>query len=88
MTLSVQFFTHMATYIYETIPDDPKKKSIRFEVQQSMNDKPLEKHPETGEKVRRVIVGGLGFISSGKEHTSSGHHDHGCGCGGSCSCGH
>ncbi len=79
----------MATYIYETIPSDPKKKPVQFEVQQGMNDKPLETHPKTGEKVRRVITGGMGFISKGNSDSGSKHHHHGgCGCGGGCGCSH
>jgi predicted nucleic acid-binding Zn ribbon protein len=50
----------MPTYIYETVCDDPAK-ARRFEVDQRMSEKPLTKHPETGEPVRRVITGGLGF---------------------------
>lgn len=53
----------MATYIYETIPGKLGAKPKKFEVQQSMNDAPLTKHPETGEPVRRVIAGGYGFIA-------------------------
>jgi predicted nucleic acid-binding Zn ribbon protein len=51
----------MPTYIYETT--DPKKPVRRFEVRQSMKDAPLKKDPETGEPVRRVISGGLGYMS-------------------------
>ncbi len=53
----------MATYIYETILRKSGAKPKKFEVQQSMNDAPLTKHPETGEPVRRVIAGGYGFIA-------------------------
>ncbi len=53
----------MTTYIYETIPQTPRGKPRRFEVQQSMRDKPLTEHPETGEPVRRVIAGGYGLIT-------------------------
>ncbi len=53
----------MTTYVYETIPQKPGAKPKRFEVQQSMKDSPLTKHPETGEPVRRVIAGGFGFIA-------------------------
>ena len=55
----------MATYVYETVPQSPKQKPRRFEVQQKMSDPPLEKHPETGEPVRRVIVGGSGWVTHG-----------------------
>ena len=53
----------MATYIYETT--DPTKPVRHFELQQSMKDEPLTKHPETGEAIRRVITGGFGYMSSG-----------------------
>lgn len=55
----------MATYIYETVPTNPKQKPRRFEVQQSMKDAPLTKDPETGLPVRRVISGGCGNIMRG-----------------------
>lgn len=51
----------MPTYIYETT--DPKKPVRRFEVRQSMKDAPLTTDPETGERVRRVISGGLDPMS-------------------------
>jgi predicted nucleic acid-binding Zn ribbon protein len=51
----------MPTYIYETT--DPQKPVRRFEVRQSMKDAPLTADPETGESVRRVISGGLGYMS-------------------------
>ena len=50
----------MPTYEYETIPQKKGQKPKRFEVQQSMKDDALTKHPETGEPVRRVISGGSG----------------------------
>jgi predicted nucleic acid-binding Zn ribbon protein len=46
----------MPTYIYET--DDGE----RFEIFQSMRDSALVVHPLSGEPVRRVITGGLGFF--------------------------
>ncbi len=52
----------MPTYVYETVPKDPTAKPRRFEIQQRMADSPLRRHPETGETVRRVISGGLGFL--------------------------
>ena len=55
----------MATYIYETIPNDPKGKPRQFEVQQKMSDPPLKVDPETGLPVRRVITGGSGNIFRG-----------------------
>ncbi|MFM1770827.1 MAG: hypothetical protein RJA22_3356 [Verrucomicrobiota bacterium] len=55
----------MAVYVYETIPRNPKEKPRRFEVQQRMSDPPLKKDPETGQPVRRVIVGGSGLVTHG-----------------------
>ena len=51
----------MPTYVYETT--NPKTPVRRFEVRQSMKDAPLTTDPETGEPVRRVISGGLGYMS-------------------------
>ena len=53
----------MATYLYETT--GPKKPARRFEIQQSMKDAPLTHDPATGEPIRRVITGGLGYMSKG-----------------------
>ena len=44
----------MPTYDYAVIKPDGTL-GERFEVFQSMSDKPLEKHPETGEPVKRMI---------------------------------
>lgn len=53
----------MATYLYETT--DSRKPVRRFELQQSMKDAALTRHPETGEPIRRVITGGLGVMVKG-----------------------
>lgn len=55
----------MATYVYETIPDDPKVQPSRFEIEQKMTDPPLKVDPKTGLRVRRVIVGGSGIVTHG-----------------------
>ena len=55
----------MATYVYETIPKNPKDKPRRFEVQQKMSDPPLKIDPESGLPVRRVIIGGSGWVTHG-----------------------
>jgi hypothetical protein len=55
----------MATYVYETIPKKPGEKPKRYEIQHSMKDEPLKKHPETGEPIRRIVFGGLGLMSRG-----------------------
>ena len=49
----------MPTYIYETIPNRKNEKPTRFELRQSIKDNPISEHPETGQKVRRVISGGI-----------------------------
>jgi predicted nucleic acid-binding Zn ribbon protein len=53
----------MATYIYETT--DETKPVQKFEIQHSMKDEPLTRHPETGEAIRRVITGGFGYAATG-----------------------
>ena len=55
----------MATYVYETIPRNPKAKPRRFEVEQKMSDAPLKVDPKTGLPVRRVMVGGSGLVTHG-----------------------
>lgn len=55
----------MATYVYETIPKNPKAKPRRFEVEQRMSDAPLKVDPKTGLPVRRVISGGSGIVTHG-----------------------
>ncbi len=55
----------MATYVYETIPDNPRVKPRRFEVEQKMSDPPLKVDPKSGLPVRRVIVGGSGLVTHG-----------------------
>ena len=77
----------MATYTYETIPTKAGQKVRRYEIQQPMKDDALTHHPETGEAIRRVITGGLGFIGGG-EGEGHGHGGGGGGCcGGGCGCG-
>ena len=66
----------MTTYVYETIPAKPGEKPRYFEIKQNMNDKPLTKHPKTGEPIRRVVLGGFGTLSS-KPASNSGSA---CGC--------
>lgn len=50
----------MPTYDYECT-----ECGYTFEYFQSMNDDPLEKCPECGGKVKRLIGGGLGIIFKG-----------------------
>ena len=73
----------MATYLYETIPSKPGEEPSSFEVQQSMKDEPLTRHPETGQPIRRVITGGFGFVSKGKTDPA---YAPSTGCGSGCGC--
>jgi len=76
----------MAIYTYETIPSAPDQPVRTYEIRQSMKDAALSTHPETGEPIRRIITGGLGFMSSGKGGASAAPSSgHGCGAG--CGCG-
>ncbi len=70
----------MPTYVYETIG----RPARRYEIKQSMKDDALRTHPETGEEIRRVITGGLGYLAKSKNGTAS-PASHGCGSG-SCGC--
>ena len=67
----------MTTYVYETIPSRPGEKARYFEIKQSMNDPALTHHPETGEAIRRVVLGGFGTLSS---KSGAGSSSAGCGC--------
>jgi len=73
----------MTTYVYETIPAKAGEEVRRYEIRQSMKDAPLTKHPETGEPIRRVITGGLGFVNSsgrGESKLAPRRSSHGGGC--------
>ncbi len=76
----------MPTYIYETT--DETKPPRHFEIQHSMKDAPLTKHPETGEPIRRVISGGYGYMAKGNapRHADMQRNMGGgsCGTGGGC----
>lgn len=50
----------MPTYEYK------REDGTTFEVWQGINDEPLEKCPETGQKVRRLISGGGGVVYKGE----------------------
>jgi predicted nucleic acid-binding Zn ribbon protein len=54
----------MPIYVYETIPERAETPVQRFEIWQRMTDEPLKFHPETGEPVRRIIIGGIGAPES------------------------
>jgi len=76
-------------YVYETVPEEAGAKPRRFEVKQSMNDRPLTHDPETGLPVRRVISGGFlmlkgddaGDCATGTCETPRPQHSCGSGCG-------
>jgi len=72
----------MTTYVYETIPSKAGEKPRYFEIQQSMNAAALKQHPETGEPIRRVVLGGFGVLSS----KTASNFSSSCGCapGGCC----
>ena len=73
----------MTTYVYETIPSTPGDKPRYFEIKQSIKDAPLTAHPETGETIRRVVLGGIGLIKKGE---TGGSQSGTCGCGPSGCC--
>lgn len=70
----------MTTYIYETIPSNPEEKPKLYEIKQSMKDDALTHHPETGEPIRRVILGGYGLMKGSSESSSSCCQPGGCCC--------
>jgi predicted nucleic acid-binding Zn ribbon protein len=75
----------MTTYLYETIPQKSGAKPRHFEIKQSMNDQPLTRHPDTGEPIRRVLVGGFGVLSGASQPakqpaTRRTHCGPSCGC--------
>lgn len=77
----------MPTYVYETIPQFEGDQPKRFEIRQSMKDAPLTQHPDSGQPVRRVPIGGTGLMggsSGGSSFPSSGGGGGSCGTG--CGC--
>jgi hypothetical protein len=61
----------MTTYVYETIPRKPGEQPKYYEIRQSMKDAPLERHPETGEPIRRVMQGGFGILTGGRSRETA-----------------
>jgi predicted nucleic acid-binding Zn ribbon protein len=76
----------MAIYIYETVPSQADEPVRTFEIRQSMKDAALTKHPETGERIRRVITGGLGVMTSSKGGPPPRPSFGSACCGGGCGC--
>lgn len=74
----------MPTYVYETIPQTEAETPQRFELKQSMMDAALTQHPQTGQPVRRVPIGGTGLMGGGSAGASApsggGSCGTGCGC--------
>jgi predicted nucleic acid-binding Zn ribbon protein len=62
----------MTTYVYESIPSKPGQKPHYYEIKQNMNANPLTSHPETGELIRRVVLGGFGVLSGKSADSGSG----------------
>jgi predicted nucleic acid-binding Zn ribbon protein len=74
----------MPIYVYETIPARAGEKPAYYEIPQRMADEPLATHPQTGERIRRVILGGFGVLSSIGRKGSTGRKSNGCGPGYCC----
>lgn len=79
----------MPTYVYETIPSKKGEQARRFELRQSMKEEALSRHPETGERIRRLVTGGLGLLAStkGASPAAAPAPRGGC-CSGACGCHH
>jgi predicted nucleic acid-binding Zn ribbon protein len=69
----------MPTYIYETIPESCCAEAKHYEIEQNEQDAPLTRHPETGETIKRVLLGGKELIKKEEPGGSCG-----CGAGGCC----
>jgi predicted nucleic acid-binding Zn ribbon protein len=61
----------MTTYVYETIPSKAGERPRYYEIKQSMSEAPLTTHPETGEPIQRVVLGGFGVLRGGSPDTGS-----------------
>jgi len=73
----------MPIYVYETIPGEAGAGPKYYEIRQSMRDEPLTTHPDTGEPIRRFILGGFGILTSargGEGRGRAGSGDCGSGC--------
>ncbi|MEP6670340.1 MAG: zinc ribbon domain-containing protein [Chthoniobacter sp.] len=73
----------MPTYLYETIPASCCEEPKHYEIQQGTTDALLTHHPETGEPIKRVVLGGYGAAKADEPSASA---DGGCGCGPSGCC--
>lgn len=70
----------MPIYVYQTIPETVGEKPTYFEFQQSIKDPAFTVHPETGEPIRRVMLGGFGILSSTGGRRSQSTCGPGCAC--------
>lgn len=77
------FCLPMPTYVYETIPQFEGDVPKRFEIRQSMKDDALTQHPDSGQPVRRVPIGGTGVMGSS---STGGSASNGASCGSGCGC--
>ena len=75
----------MTACVCETMPSKAGEKPRYHEIKQSMSDAPLAKHPETGQPIRRVVLGGFGVLPSGKSGGDDTSPGNSC-CGPSCGC--
>jgi predicted nucleic acid-binding Zn ribbon protein len=62
----------MPIYVYQTIPQKPDEKPRYVEFKQGMTDEPFTTHPETGEPIRRVVLGKFGVLTSREPSGNSG----------------
>jgi hypothetical protein len=69
-------------YLYETLPPQEGGAPRMFELPQDPDDAPYTVHPETGEAIRRVILGGWGAKKGAFK--VSGSSGDGCGSSGCC----
>jgi len=72
------------TYLYESMPAREGDTVKQFEIKQAASEAPLTRHPETGEPIRRVILGGWGLVPSGASGKPLAEGDCGCGPRGCC----
>jgi hypothetical protein len=71
----------MTVYLYETIPQHEGDAVKHYEIEQLAADVALVRHPETGERIRRIIVPGMGPLTKDVAPPQGG-----CGCGPSGCC--
>ncbi|WP_202213487.1 zinc ribbon domain-containing protein [Methylacidimicrobium sp. AP8] len=75
----------MITYLYETVPSGNGEEPKVYEIRQPMGAPALTHHPESGERLRRIIAGGAGIRTTRKSESARPSGSCGCGHGG-CGC--